>query len=253
MTRTLIIALAVLLVFAGVACAQSGSRLITVTGEAQVNVVPDKIEVSVGVQACGDTPAEAKSKQDAIVNKVLAVADKLKIDRRNVQTDNLEIDLVKPEVYDWRVCVEDKDPRRYGARQMIRFTLSDVKKLEPLLARSLEAGAIRVIGVDFQTTELRKYRDQARSMAIKAAKEKAVAMAEGLDQKVGRPYSITEQPTYGRDWYYYGSWWWGQSGGSSTANAVQNVSAASGAGSVEGVSLGQIAVTAKVNVSFELE
>ena len=258
MHKFIVILLALLMtISAGAAYAQNAgtdqTRRITVTGEAQVNVVPDEVAVSVGVQTCGDSAEEARTKEDAIAKKVIAVADTLKIDRRNVQTDNLEIDLVKPEYYDWRVCVEDKDPRRYGARQMIRFTLKDVSKLEHLLTGTLEAGAIRIIGVDFKTTELRKYRDMARAMAIKAAKEKATAMAAGLDQRIGRPIAITEQPNSGRDWYYYGSWWWGGGYGSSSANSVQNVVSAPGQPNAEGVALGQISVKAGVTVSFELE
>jgi uncharacterized protein YggE len=41
----------------------------------------------------------------------------------------------------------------------------------------LTAGANRVYGVDFQTSEFRKYRYQVRELAVKAAIEKATAMA----------------------------------------------------------------------------
>ena len=47
---------------------------------------------------------------------------------------------------------------------------------------AIEAGANKVQGLEFLTTELRKYRDQARSMAIKAAQEKAAAFLDRFFQ-----------------------------------------------------------------------
>src|SRR5439155_27153369 len=47
-------------------------------------------------------------------------------------------------------------------------------------------------GIDYQSTELRKYRDQARDEATKAAKEKAVALAQALGNQVGKTHSIEE-------------------------------------------------------------
>jgi uncharacterized protein YggE len=44
---------------------------------------------------------------------------------------------------------------------------------------------------------LRKYRDQARDLAVKAAREKAQALARALGQDVGKAYSIEEAPESG--------------------------------------------------------
>jgi uncharacterized protein YggE len=44
--------------------------------------------------------------------------------------------------------------------------------MEATPAAAVDAGATHIHGVDFETTELRKYRDQARSLAVKAATEK---------------------------------------------------------------------------------
>ena len=50
--------------------------------------------------------------------------------------------------------------------------LKDISKYEDVLSGVLESGANYVEGIEFRTTELRKYRDQARVMAIKAAKDR---------------------------------------------------------------------------------
>lgn len=231
---------------------KSDARLISVTGEAQVNVVPDEIIVTIGVQACGDTATQARDNEAVIAQAVLAAAKSIGIEAKSIQSDALEIDLVKPQNYDWRECYDSNETKKFGARQMLTFTLKDVSNLTPLLTKTLEAGAIKVMGVEYRTSKLRQYRDQARSLAIKAAREKAVAMAADLGQKVGKPHTITESPNYGRDWFYYGLWWSRWYSGS-MANVSQNVMSNSDSGAAsEDIALGQIAVTARVNVSFDL-
>ncbi|HEV7522684.1 MAG TPA: SIMPL domain-containing protein, partial [Candidatus Angelobacter sp.] len=42
--------------------------------------------------------------------------------------------------------------------------------------------------------DLRKYRDQARDLAVKAALEKAAALARALGQDIGKAQSIEEVP-----------------------------------------------------------
>ena len=59
----------------------------------------------------------------------------------------------------------------------------------------MAAGADNVNPMTLRTSELRKYRDQAREKAIQAAKEKAAALAAALGAKLGRPYSIVENPS----------------------------------------------------------
>ena len=54
----------------------------------------------------------------------------------------------------------------------------------------MSAGANRIDGIEYQSSELRKYKDQARDEATKAAKEKAVALAQALGNQVGKTYSI---------------------------------------------------------------
>ena len=114
----------------------------------------------------------------------------------------------------------------------------------------LQAGATYIHGVDFRTTELRKYRDQARALAIKAAREKAEALARELGQQVGAPLHINEEQS---GWYsWYGSWWGGRYGNVATQNVVQNAGGQAWGG--EGtIAPGQISVTARVAVEFELQ
>jgi uncharacterized protein YggE len=104
--------------------------------------------------------------------------------------------------------------------------------------------------VEFQTTELRKYRDQARALAIQAAQEKAKALAGELGQELGEPVTITEEQSSWQSWYGFG---WGSRWGD---NMSQNVVVESGSSTLaEGATVapGQISVNARVSVTFALK
>ena len=61
----------------------------------------------------------------------------------------------------------------YFVRRTLVITVRDVGTFETLLSDVLQAGATHVHDIEFHTTELRRHRDAAREMAIKAAREKA--------------------------------------------------------------------------------
>jgi uncharacterized protein YggE len=223
---------------------RAAPRLVTVTGEAVVNVVPDEVVLTLGVESSDKQLRRAKSLNDERVKQVLAAAEKLGIPAKDIQTDHISIE---PR---YRDSYEQRDFIGYFVRQTIVITLKDVSQFEDLLTDVLDAGANYVHGIQFRTTELRKYKDEARALAIKAAREKAVALAQELDQKVGKPYAIREdQEGWGSG---YNSWWGSAGGLGMTQNVVQN--AGNTGMEMDGaLAPGQIGVTARVTVSFELE
>jgi len=81
-----------------------------------------------------------------------------------------------------------------------------------------------LLGVDFRTTELKKYREQARELAARAAREKADKIAAVLGESVGHAITINEGYNAG-DSSAYNSTWSGF--GSPRNNASQNSAAVS--------------------------
>ena len=173
----------------------------------------------------------------------MAAAEKLGVPAKHIQTDHISIE---PR---YRDSYEQRDFVGFFVRQTIVITLKDITRFEDLLTDVLDAGANYVHGIQFRTTELRKHKDEARALAIRAAREKAVALAAELGQKVGEPYAIREEQSGW--WSGYG--WWGSTGNfGMTQNVVQNTGEAPT--TTEGaLAPGQISVTARVTVSFSLE
>lgn len=222
----------------------TAARLITVTGEAEVNVVPDQVILTLGVETSNRQLRLAKSANDEIVKKVFAAAQARGVTVKDIQTDYISIE---PR---YRDSYEQRDFIGFFVRKTVVITLHDIAKFEDLLSDVLDAGANYVQGIQFRTTELRKYRDQARSLAIQAAREKAVAMAKELGQQVGQPAAIREEQN--NWWSGYGAWWGGSYAGAMTQNVIQNADNAPVL--AEGSwAPGQISVTARVTASFELE
>ncbi|MBN1582288.1 MAG: SIMPL domain-containing protein [Anaerolineae bacterium] len=245
-----IVAIALVLVFAFASwtraepVARQNDRSIAVTGEAEVRVVPDEVILTVGVETHDRDLELAKRQNDVRVEQVIATAQAYGIEMKHIQTDHVSIE---PRYHD---SYEKQDFVGFFVRKNVVVTLRDISKFEDLLAGLLDNGVNYVHGIQFRTTDLREHRDRARDLAIKAAKEKAVALAGALDQKVGEPLAIQEESS---GWYSgYGAWWGLSWGGGMTQNVIQNAGDNGFAG--EGsIAPGQISINARVSVSFELE
>lgn len=213
-----------------------GPRLITVTGEAEVRVAPDEVVYDLTVQTLNRDLRLAKSQTDERLKQVIALTRKYGVAAEDVQTDYIKLE---PR---YRGNDETRTLVGYSVRKDLLFTLRDVSKAEALLSEVMEGGVSRINSISFRSSQLRKHRDQARALAIRAAREKAVALSGEIGQKIGKAYSIEEDaPT--RSY-------------ASQNSFTMNSSATSGgdAAETEGtLALGQIAVNARVTVRFELE
>jgi uncharacterized protein YggE len=217
---------------------------ITTNGEAEVRVMPDEVILTLGVETYDKVLKVAKTLNDDIIKKTIASAKNAGIPDRYIQTDYVNIEPSYNNYQGIRSGVAG-----YAVRKTVLITLKDIAKFEEILTAALESGVSHVHGIEFRTTELRKHRDEARRLALRAAKEKAELLAKEAGRLVGKISSVGES-SFGY-WSNYGSWW-GTRYGSATQNAVQNI----GGASIESnstLSPGQIAIRATVSASFALE
>jgi uncharacterized protein YggE len=220
---------------------QPQPRTISVTGDSEILVTPDKVVITLGVEIVDKDITEAKKANDRLIKDLIDVAGKYNIAPDDIQTDYISI---RPK-YDRR----DGDDVFIGhfVGRKITFTLKDIAGFDNLMSDFVAIGDIQVQSVQFQTSELRKHRDNARSMAVKAAFEKAAAMAAELGQKIGKPLTVNEQSSRWYSPYNY----WNQYRGPNPFNAQNVAEAPSGAETP--MAAGKISVTASVSASFELE
>ncbi len=222
------------------------SRTVQVTGSALINVTPDRVLIQLGVQSNGVSVDNVEQTNSLAIQHVIESIKKQGVDAKDIATD---IYVIEP-VYEDYDSLYIKGYRIYNT---VAVTVRDIKKTSSIISAALKAGANQVNNVEFYTSELRKYRDQARELAMTAAKEKASALAGAAGAQTACILSINEN-----SWSYYNGWYGsGRNSNLWTQNTVQNAPSGGGAGSgPEGevpISLGQISVKAEVSVSYSLK
>ena len=217
---------------------------ISVTGSAEVKVPPDEIRLNVAVETRGETLEPVRAENDNKIVTSLAFLKRCGLSDNDVQTDLIS---VQPD-YDYgRSHVR---PVAYIVRKSVEIRLTNITEFQTVLTGLLTNGINVVDGIDLRTTQLRKYRDQARAMAARAAKEKAGALAAEFGAKLGKPCAIS---------IFENSGWsgWNRNGGLNGYNNVVQNGATAGAASPddggEAFAAGQISVSATVNASFLIE
>jgi uncharacterized protein len=133
----------------------------------------------------GPLHSSAKAAVDNNSRRILAALKAASIDDKDIQTAYL--DMQPTSYYEKHVRINN-----FTATQSLSVTIRDLSRLDNVMDAVMSAGANRIDGIEYQSSELRKYRDQARDEATKAAKEKAVALAQALGNQVGKTYSIEE-------------------------------------------------------------
>jgi uncharacterized protein len=245
MKTRLFLALAATAISASPAFSQQtqGPPQINVSGSAEVKVAPDEIYLRLGVETRDASLEIAKKQNDERVARALAFLKSKGVADKDVQTDFINIE----PTYDNRTS---RSVEIYVARKSIEVRLTDIKSFETLLTGLLNSGVNNVHGMELRTSELRKHRDTARAMAIRAAREKADALAAELGVRRGKVYAVNANEWGG--WLSSTGGWNARYSGLLQQNAVQNAGAPAEA--AEGtLSVGQISVSASVQVSFLIE
>jgi uncharacterized protein YggE len=222
------------------------ARSIQVSGTAVVNVSPDRTLIQLGVQSNGKTPREVQARNAVTISKVIKAVKSLGVEAKDISTDRYIIQPIY-EPYD-SLSIDG-----YRIYNIISITMRAVEKTSDAIAVAFQAGANQVVNVEFYTSELRKYRDQAREMAMKTASEKASALAKVAGTETHCVLNINENS---RSYFNGWNWWYGGNNQNVwTQNVSQNaVPTGSEPQSSDDtpVSMGQISIRAEVSATFGL-
>ncbi len=213
---------------------------IQVTGKAEVKAAPDTAIFSLVVEKVDMDLKKAKAENDKSVSQILAIAKKYDISNNDVKTDYISVSKEYESVPVGNGKTR-QDFKGFEVSKTVIIRLTDISKFEAIFTDLLTTGISRANRVQFETSEIRKYKDEARLLAIKAAKEKADAVAGGLGQTVGKAISIDIEPQRGG---YY-----------STNNNISSNEFSVGSSSETSSNTfapGMITITAEVEVKFLL-
>jgi uncharacterized protein len=162
---------------------------LTVSGSATVKVIPDEVIILLGVESENDVLEKAKEENDRVIKQVLKFANDQGVDSKNIQTDYVRI-------YPYVDYGPTGDPlkgvKKFKAYQSLSVTLKDLKKYDALITGLVKLGINTIQDVNFKTSDLTKYREQARTLALQAAKDKAQKMAKDLGITLGSIKKVDE-------------------------------------------------------------
>lgn len=228
--------LAGLVFFAACTATQAAERerSISVNGDALVYITPDVADVRIGIETFSSSLETVTSQSEAAARSLVAAIRSQGVQERHIQTRELNLEIR------YREATPYLGVAGYLARREYTVTLVDPSRTDAIVQTALTHGANLLLGVDYRSSDPRTYRDQARRMAVRAAREKAELLAGELGETVGRPQRIDEHA-----FNIFGNVQRG------SQNAYQRMD---GAELTDGASIpmGQIAVQATVSVTFDL-
>jgi uncharacterized protein YggE len=205
----------------------------SVSAEALIRTPPNRVVLEVGVWNRGKNAAVTQRINQASITRAIEAAKRFKVEEKNISADYISI---VPR-YD------GQELEYYQVSQGLSIILEDVSKYETLLLALLDAGINQVYHIEFQNTDLKKLRNEARSLAIAAAKEKAAFLTGEAGIKLGKVTNMRESsgnysPSTGR-------------GSQMSQNVMQN--AAPEGEDQEAAGLGTISIRCAVTLYFAIE
>lgn len=208
--------------------------LVNVSGVGEVKVQPNEVVVNLGVETREKTLDAARKETDKKAAAIISYLKKQGVDAKDIQTSFVTLQPIYNSGEYGRTS-----PDFYQAQKNMTVRVRKIEKFDALLSGLYEIGANHVNGIQFQVSDVEKYKTEARKRAVANAREKANLLTSELDSKLGRVYAISEA---------------GGSGGPRPMYKMAMMESAaydsSGGPSIAG---GEIVITANVDVSFVIE
>lgn len=199
--KTPSIALLVLLLTAAAFAQQKNDPpTISVVGTAEIMVEPDEVSISLDITKLNKNLDIARSEAESAREKVFAATRSFNIKPEDVKTKQISVEMKYQSIRDPKNRIFDDDGDEIGTRTFIGYQvgigvnirLRDIKRFNELFTELLKSGISEVDSVSFESSKSIEYVKEARIKAMKAAFDKATAMAGAIGQTIGKAISITE-------------------------------------------------------------
>lgn len=188
---------------------------ITVVGQATLEVVPDRIDISFAVDSWGDSASEASKKGRETCKAVTEFLKNQGLEARDLQTEAVRLkpiyrekpidevdpfDLSKSSIEKSQATnVGARDywsristPVGYKASRSMVVRIRDPDKFEAIQDGILQQGVTEINSVQRIRSDMPAWHEKATLLAVKAAKEKAAKMAKVVDEEIERVLTIQE-------------------------------------------------------------
>jgi len=169
------------------AAEQAEQPSVTVTGHAEMAVVPDTAYISLGIITTASDVAKAKTENDTTMNRIYTAVESLGINKDQVQTAGFS---VQPQ---YKQDTKNDEPAviaGYRVQNTITVRVTDFTQISQVIDVSSKAGANQINGLRFAVNDESSLKDQLLAKAILDGKHKASLIAETLGGSLGRATSV---------------------------------------------------------------
>jgi uncharacterized protein YggE len=157
---------------------------VNVFGSSVIRVEPDIVSLRFGVSRLQQHPKEAFQEVRKAAQSVRKYLEQAKMNEVNMSIVSIS--------QSFQYTAGEQRFIGYTARIFFQVLLSQLDKMEDVLAGIVDAGVNELESVDFQTTQLKEIRADARRQAIVAAREKAENYCSAAGVALGKLIHIED-------------------------------------------------------------
>jgi uncharacterized protein len=177
-----------------------GPNVITVTGKGEVMAVSDIATLSLTLSKDGASAKEAQNLLNEQITKTVDYLKNQKIDEKDIKSEygGLNPKYSQEQI----VCIAYPCPQRdpkivgYTANQTITVKIREVDSANEIKTGLATVGVVNISGPNFSIDDEEGFKDQARELAIKDARENAKVLAQQLGVRLGKVATFSENGYY---------------------------------------------------------
>ena len=166
---------------------------ITATGQSQVTIEPDKVDVYLRIETVKPTATAARDDNAETANAVIAALTTGGIPRADIQTD--QYSLYRKEEYNPKTQTVESEG--YAVYHVLRVTSKDTSLASSIIDTGIGAGANGVDRITFGLTKQKELQVNAQAVQAAAgiAADKVASLAQNLKVTLGGIVSVSESNT----------------------------------------------------------
>lgn len=166
---------------------EDNTNSITVSGRVGMEVVPDVVQVTVGVNSRASTPSAARQDNAEAINNTLDALAELGIEEKDIQTSNMNM---------YTTYSYDGSGNSYvsGYRMdtTLTITVREIDKAGEVVDAAIDAGSNSLNGVRYLVSNRDEIYDKALTDAVDQARQKAESLAAVSGRTLGIVMEISE-------------------------------------------------------------
>lgn len=167
---------------------------IQVTGSSEMSIVPDEIEFIVGISE--DCSSSASTKKSVMVVTKVETVIKEKLEALGIKKEDIKCEASMDNYWWWY------ENRHIQVKKEIKFKTNDFALINKFV-NEIDVKGIQYMRLgELSHTKITEYRKQVKSDALKAAKEKAGYLLEGIGKKAGNVINVIELADQSNNYYY---------------------------------------------------